>query len=370
MSKALTTTQLRSMVQGDGSKELFAKLEKIAPKGYEVNKLGQQLMLAASSNPQILNCSKASILKAMTHAAELGLNVSGLQGDAYIVPFKGTAQFLPGYRGLLRLLRRTGNVKTVEANVVYEGDHFVNRSGTDPVFEHEATSPSRRGEMIGVYALVHYKDGGMDKAFLWKEDVDKIRDSSPSGRSSSSPWNKWYNEMAKKTAIRAMMKYAPVQTDDYEALARAEEADYSVIGEDDKPQARSASSLNQDLGLGVDVQDAESEDIEEDTPPVEKTPKKKRAPAPTDEAPHPAESENPAPPKADTPPKKKRGRPRKARPKAIEVEAVNTETGEVYEAPPKPEPKPAPKPAREPRPEPQFGPPTPRENYGTELPFD
>ena len=371
MSNKLTTTQLRSMVQGDSSKSLYAKMQALAPdiKGFDVQKLGQQLLLAASSNPQILNCSKESILKSMMHAAELGLNISGLQGDAYIVPYKGTAQFLPGYRGLLRLLRRSGNVKSIEANVVFEGEHFVNRSGTDPVFEHEPTSPSRRGELIGVYALVHYKDGGMDKAFLWKEEVDKIRDNSPSARSSSSPWHKWYNEMAKKTAIRALMKYTPLQTETYEALARAEEADYSIVEEEERPQARGASSLNQDLGL--DVQDVESEDIE--TPPVKKkAPTKKKAPAkkaPAQEAPpHPADSDfTPPPPEEyDAPPAKapkKRGRPKKAQPKSIEVEAevVNTETGEVNEAPPKPK--------RKPQPEPKFGPPTPQSAYDSELPF-
>ena len=372
MSKALTTTQLRSMVQGDSSKSLYAKMQALAPdiKGFDVQKLGQQLLLAASSNPQILNCSKESILKSMMHAAELGLNISGLQGDAYIVPYKGTAQFLPGYRGLLRLLRRSGNVKSIEANVVFEGEHFVNRSGTNPVFEHEPTSPSRRGELLGVYALVHYKDGGMDKAFLWKEEVDKIRDNSPSARSSSSPWHKWYNEMAKKTAIRALMKYTPLQTETYEALARAEEADYSIVEDEERPQARGASSLNQDLGL--DVQDVESEDIE--TPPVKKkAPTKKKPPAKkkaqAEEAPpHPADSDfTPPPPEEyDAPPAKapkKRGRPKKAQPKSIEVEAevVNTETGEVNEAPPKPK--------RKLQPEPKFGPPTPPEHYGTELPF-
>ncbi len=319
MSKALTKTGLKELIQGPEGKRFFQEVAAIVPKGYgDASKLGKQLLIAASNNPRILNCSSVSLWAAMTHAAELGVNISGLQGEAYIVPYKTTAQFQIGYRGLLRLLRRSGNVKSVEANIVYENEHFINRAGSNPVFEHEPMPPSKRGDMIAVYALVYYKDVGMEKAVLWKEQVDKIRDHSPTGRSPDSPWKKWYEEMAKKTAIRALMKYAPIQTDDYEALAKAEQAEYSVIGEDPPEPSSGAASLNKNLGM--EVEDADFEDAPSAPPAAPPPAPPPSAPPPPPEAP-PAEKEEP---------KKRRGRPRK---NPLPEEEVDITTGEVLDTP-------------------------------------
>ncbi|QDU34315.1 recombination and repair protein RecT [Poriferisphaera corsica] len=96
------------------------RLADVAPKHFTPERLVKMVLLAANHQPKILKCTALSILEATMTAAELGLDCSGTKGEAYLVPFNcrvGSdyqlqAKLLPGYKGLAKLARQSGEIKT------------------------------------------------------------------------------------------------------------------------------------------------------------------------------------------------------------------------------------------------------------------
>lgn len=219
---------------------LEAMKESIAaalPRHVTPERLIKTMLVAANRNPALLECTQASILETINRAAELGLDLSGTLGEAYPVPFNnkvkvpngngGTTekwvkqcQLIIGYRGLEKLAWQSGEVKMIDAEVVYENDHFKFKKGFEPVLEFEPCINGDRGQMVGAYACIITKDGGKMARFMPKSDIDKIR---AGAQSKDSPaWRNHYDEMARKTALRRVMKDAPLST---EKLTRAMEID-------------------------------------------------------------------------------------------------------------------------------------------------
>lgn len=115
-------------------------------------------------NPDLLDCSPHSLLGALMLSAQLGLEPGPL-GHVYYVPFRnrktGTREvtFIPGYRGLIDLARRSGGVSSIVAREVYEGDHFEFEYGLDDRLVHRPTiHAEKRGEVVAAYAICRYKD--------------------------------------------------------------------------------------------------------------------------------------------------------------------------------------------------------------------
>src|SRR5205807_1522745 len=123
-------------------------------------------------NPQLWECEPYSLAGGMAQAAQLGLSFGPL-GHVYLVPFKqkgnAVATFILGYRGMVELAYRSGNVKSVEANVVREGDHFEWRQGSRAFLDFAATEPPGDRDWVATYALAQLKNGGTPFAVLYPE---------------------------------------------------------------------------------------------------------------------------------------------------------------------------------------------------------
>ena len=183
---------------------------------------------AAWKNPKILDCTKESVLLSIMTAAELGLEPGGHLGGAYLVPYGTTCQLIPGYRGMIDLARRSGQIRSIEAHAVYEADEFVVEFGLDPKLSHRPTLKAERGDVVAFYAVAQLVGGGVQYDYMTRADVDAIRKRSRAG--TSGPWVTDYNEMGKKTVIRRLFKTLPVSVE----LARAMELhDASETGEFD-----------------------------------------------------------------------------------------------------------------------------------------
>ena len=165
--------------------------------------------------------------------AQLGLEPGPL-GHAYLVPFKDhvreckdrrncscrtEVQFIPGYRGLVELARRSGQVQSVQARVVYHGDEFVYAYGLNPRLDH--TPSGKLDGVTHVYAVIRYKDGGVDFDVMTKAEVDAVRQRSKA--STSGPWVTDYPEMAKKTVLKRLLKTAPMSVEYQQAVAQDEQ---------------------------------------------------------------------------------------------------------------------------------------------------
>lgn len=198
-------------------------LSRVLPKHMTPERLIKVAMLAYSKTPKLRECSLESVGQAVMQAAELGLEPGGVLGHAYLVPYGNTCTLIPGYRGLIELARRSGEIESIEAHVVYANDKFTLKFGLDPVLEHEPNLDSEPGGLRFVYAIAKLKDGGKQLEVMTKAQVDAIRKRSKSGN--NGPWVTDYEEMARKTVVRRLVKYLPLSTERAETLAKALELD-------------------------------------------------------------------------------------------------------------------------------------------------
>jgi len=168
----------------------------------------------------------------VVEASQLGLEPDGVLGHAYLVPFNNRktgqreAQLIPGYKGLVELSRRSGNLSTIYAHVVHERDQYRFCYGLTPTLEHTPTGEPDPGPIVAAYAVAHLRDGGVQFEWLWKKEIDGIRAQSKAG--SSGPWVTHYDEMAKKTALRRLCKLLPVSVELQRAVALDEMAEAGV----------------------------------------------------------------------------------------------------------------------------------------------
>ncbi len=207
------------------SPKFLAELQAVIPAHMKPEKLVKIALVAASRNPLLLQCSQASILKSLMVAGQLGLEPDGTLGSAYLVPYMNRktgqyeAQLIPGYRGLIDLARRSGQIRNISARVVYEKDKFEVHFGTEDRIIHEPSWEENPGKLKAVYAVAWFKDGSFQAEFMTRAQVDAIR--ARSMASGSGPWASDYDEMARKTVVRRLCKYLPLSPE----LAAAVELD-------------------------------------------------------------------------------------------------------------------------------------------------
>lgn len=223
-----------AIVQGTAAKQATLKdllnraapsLAGVAPKHLTPERLVKIALSAAARTPEILACSPESILRAVMQGAELGLEVGGLLGDAYFVPFKNKttgrteAQLIPGYRGLIKLARNSGQITSIEAHVVRENDTFDLSYGLDARLHHSPCLKGDPGDVVAAYAIARFKDGGHQWEVMTRAELDAIKNRSQAA--TSGPWVTDEAEMQKKTVIRRLCKYLPLSAE----LAKAVELD-------------------------------------------------------------------------------------------------------------------------------------------------
>lgn len=177
---------------------------------------------ALTQTPKLAQCTPQSFIGALLTAAQLGLEPNSPLGQAYLIPYdtkKGTiCQFQIGYKGLIDLAHRSGQLKSIEAHIVYENDEFEYEFGLEPKLKHKPAMADR-GEMIAAYACYHLNNGGYGFEVMSKQDIDKHR-AAYSKSKIESPWDKAYDEMCKKTVIKRALKYAPLRSELADAMAK------------------------------------------------------------------------------------------------------------------------------------------------------
>lgn len=225
------TAQVQKMQQKDTSlkgliKAMEPQIKKALPSVMTPERFTRMVFTALSTEPKLQQCTPQSFLGAMMQAAQLGLEPNTPIGQAYLIPYrnKGTleCQFQLGYKGLIDLAYRSGDIKDIQAHEVYENDTFEYEYGLEPKLRH-VPALHDRGNVIMYYAVFHMTNGGFGFEVMSKEDVQKhAKKTSQSYGSSYSPWAKWFDEMAKKTVVKKALKYAPVKTEFVRALSTDE----------------------------------------------------------------------------------------------------------------------------------------------------
>lgn len=207
-------------------KNMEGEIKKALPSVITPERFTRIVLSAISVNPQLGSCTPSSFLGAMMTSAQLGLEVNTPLGQAYVLPYRNKgvleAQFQLGYKGLIDLAYRSGEVEVIQAHVVYENDDFECEYGLDPKLTHRPAD-SNRGEPIKVYAVFKTRSGGFGFEVMSMEDVRKhAAKYSKSYGSGFSPWKTNFEEMAKKTVLKRVLKYAPLKSDFVKAAVQDE----------------------------------------------------------------------------------------------------------------------------------------------------
>lgn len=194
-----------------------AKIAALMPSMVQPERLFRIAVTAISTNPALGKCSEMSLFQSILKSSMMGLEPNGPLGQAYLVPYGSECTLIPGYRGLIDLARRSGDVTACYAHAVYEHDTFAIELGTEKTIKHQPCHYSDgRGEMIGAYAVFKTKDDVTDFEYMTKKEIDDIRGRSKASR--SGPWVTDYDEMAKKTVIRRLAKRMPMSVDFADAI--------------------------------------------------------------------------------------------------------------------------------------------------------
>lgn len=212
------------------------RLAQVIAKNIDPERLIRVAQLAMSQNPRLLECTAESLLVSLMECGQLGLEPNGVLGDAYLIPYKNgrlsremgrpvyEAQFQIGYRGLVKLVRRSGEIGVVEAVEVYEGDAFEFERGLRPILRHRPAPASERGELTHAYAIARYRDGsGEQFEVMDRDQIEMIRRRSKSAE--DGPWITDYPMMARKTVVKRLTKMLPMEAAAAAAIERDNLAD-------------------------------------------------------------------------------------------------------------------------------------------------
>lgn len=201
------------------------------PKSMTPDRLTRIVMTECRKTPALMKCAPESFYGAVLQCAALGLEPGSALGHCYLLPFgngkdksgRPNAQLIIGYRGMIDLARRSGQIISLQAWTVHAQDTFNYQLGLNPDIEHVPASVADRGPVTHVYAVAKLKGGGVQFEVMSRAEIEKIRSASKAGN--SGPWSSHWDEMAKKTVIRRLFKYLPVSIEAVRAVEIDEKTD-------------------------------------------------------------------------------------------------------------------------------------------------
>lgn len=228
------------------------QMEKVLPKMLSAERMIAMASTEITKNPKLLECTAQSLIGAVLQASVLGFQPVAALGYCYFVPYGSQVQFQIGYKGMLALARRSGEIASVYAEVVREGDKFNYTLGLHRDIVHEPTGDISK-PLTYVYAVVQFKDGGDSFVVLSRAEVERLRMRSPMQKATpSGAWATDYEAMAKAKAIKQLAKYLPLSIDTVEAIA----TDEAVL---------KAENFDKETGL-YHTEDIDYTEVEEETP--------------------------------------------------------------------------------------------------------
>lgn len=242
-----------------------SSIAQVLPKHLNADRMIQICTTLIAKNPDIANCTTASIIGAVTQASILGFKPVAALGHCYFVPYNNKqadgsyakeVQFMIGYKGFIDLCRRSGELKTIHAACVYEGDQFSYQLGLYPELKHVPSAPIESVEKLThAYAVAHYKDGGYNFVVLKKPQIESLRLRNRSQKNYiNGAWKSDYDKMSMAKAIKQLATFMPLS----EETQLAVQSDEAIIKPDDFSHDHSGKLDN----ISVPFEDAE---VDEET---------------------------------------------------------------------------------------------------------
>jgi recombination protein RecT len=186
-------------------------------------RLTQAFLNAFERNPQLLECTPVSIMRALLYCAEVGLEPGLSNSRVYLIPrncrvkhaegkadsWERQCTVMTGVWGYVELAARDG--ARIWAEVVRKNDRFAYSAGSgEPTIEHLPdvfASEAERGPIVGAYACARLADGSIAVAVMGLAELEQARKAGDG--KSGGPWDTWFSEMCKKTVIKRLCKGLP-----------------------------------------------------------------------------------------------------------------------------------------------------------------
>lgn len=216
--KAISTKKegaqdIKEWISSEGAKKQFAM---VLPRHLTPERFVRIAITALTKTPALAKCTPASLASCLIDLSQLGLEPDGRK--AHLIPYGDKCTLIVDYKGLVDLVRRSGEVSYIHADVICEKDKFDVNYGTDAKLVHNP-SLKERGKIKGAYSFVRFKDGAEDFTVMSIDEIEAIRKRSKAGN--SGPWVTDFNEMAKKTVFRRHSKWLPISSEKFqEALEK------------------------------------------------------------------------------------------------------------------------------------------------------
>ena len=169
------------------------------------------------------------------------LNLDFLSNEAYLVPYKSKLQFMPSYRGCVKLAKKYSirPIKDIYAKVVRKGDEFQEKIVNGQPTIDFLPLPFNDGDIVGAFAVCEFMDGGMQYDVMSLKELEHTRKASK--MRSGIVWQEYTSEMYRKTVIRRLTKHIQIDFDNPEQYQYWNEG--SEIETKQKPRVASMNAL-------------------------------------------------------------------------------------------------------------------------------
>lgn len=266
LAEALSNKAVAAPAKGKTINDLFEQMKpaiaQAIPKHLTPDRLLRIATTSIRTNPKLKVCTPESLLGAVMQCAQLGLEPSIL-GHAYLIPYrnknKETGQFVDecqfqiGYKGLIELARRTGQISSIMAQAVHQNDEFEYEYGIDEKLKH-VPADGDRGPVVKYYSYAKFKDGGYSFMVMSRQDIMIHRDKFSKAKSYG-PWVDHFDEMAKKTVLKALMKYMPISVEFQRAVDQDETTKHFESGADDMSDIVDVTDWTEAPGEATEVRE-------------------------------------------------------------------------------------------------------------------
>lgn len=187
------------------------------PKHINTDRFVRIAITTIRQNPKLAQCSQESLLGALMVSAQLGLE-PGTLGQCYLIPYGRECQFQIGYKGMIELLRRSGQLKDIYAYSVYENDDFEITYGLDRNLIHKPNL-ANKGNFLGCYCVAILKDGAKAFEYMTKEEIE-AHAKKFSKTFGNGPWKTDFEAMSHKTVVKKMLKWLPLSVEFLENIEK------------------------------------------------------------------------------------------------------------------------------------------------------
>ncbi|MDR3563410.1 MAG: recombinase RecT [Negativicutes bacterium] len=281
-TNAPAPVQKKGKTIADYLNDMLPEISKAVPKHVTPERIARIALTAVRINPELLECTRDSLLAGVMTSAQLGLEPNTPLGQAYLIPYSRSiktdagwqkikeVQFQLGYQGILDLAYRTGEYKDIYVEEVYQQDQFEYGLGLERHLIHRPSEEEDRGSLTRIYAVYHTKNGGYDfkvwsvgriMAHAKKYSQTWNAEKQQFNGGDKNPWVANFAGMGRKTVLKDLLRYAPKSIE----FAKILDSD-ETIKKEIAPDMSEVDAVDIDYSVPVTAPDATEQDTGTEDP--------------------------------------------------------------------------------------------------------